>query len=75
METNYPISTGEAARRLGTNEPRLSDALRRGRIDPPPQMVGGRRIWRLDDLRRAARALGVEFDPADAQREGEAQAT
>ena len=51
------ISTGDAARMLQTTEPRLGELIRRGKIDPEPPIVAGRRLWQTDHIRQAARAL------------------
>lgn len=53
----YPMSTGEAARLLDTDEPRLSHLIRRGRITPPP-LSAGRRLWERGHLLQAAVLLG-----------------
>jgi len=55
----YPCSTGEAARLLGTTEPRLSEAVRRGRLKLRPRVVAGRRLWEPEHLIEAARSLGI----------------
>jgi len=56
---HYPCSTGEAARLLGTSEPRLAETVRRGHVRPPPPIVAGRRLWGPADLIQAARVLGL----------------
>lgn len=56
-----PLSTGQAARRLGLTEPQLAQAVRLGKVPSPP-IVAGRRLWTLDLLRRAARILGLALD-------------
>lgn len=56
------ISTGEAARLLGTTEPQLGELVRRGRIEPPPEVVAGRRLWTPDQILQAAEALDVLTD-------------
>ena len=55
----FPCSTGEAARLLGTTEPRLSETVRRGKVKPEPTVIAGRRLWYLDQLIQAADALGL----------------
>ena len=55
----YPIPTGPAARILHTIEPRLNGLIRRGRLNNPPPVVAGRRLWGLEHLLEAAAALGV----------------
>ena len=52
------LTTGGAAKALGTTEPRLNDLIRRGRIDSPP-MSGGRRLWTRTHLEQAAKAVGL----------------
>lgn len=58
---HFPMSTGEAARVLGTTEPILAEAVRRGRVVPPP-VVAGRRLWSPEALLEAAEALGLATD-------------
>jgi hypothetical protein len=53
------LSTGQAARLLDTNEPRLADLVRKGKITPPPEVVAGRRLWLMAHLLQAAEHLGV----------------
>lgn len=53
----YPISTGQAAQLLGTTEPKLSEEVRRGRINPPPAIFAGRRLWLAEHLLQAAANL------------------
>jgi hypothetical protein len=55
----FPVATGEAARLLGTTEPKLSEVVRRGRITPAPPVLAGRRLWEPDHLLQAATALGL----------------
>jgi hypothetical protein len=55
----FPISTGQAAQFLGTNEPRLAELVRRGKIVPEPAIFAGRRLWVRDHILQAARALGL----------------
>lgn len=52
------LMTGDAARLLGTSEARLSEIVRRGKIDPPP-VLAGRRIWSLRHVVQAAAVLGI----------------
>jgi hypothetical protein len=54
----FPLTTGASAALLGTTEPRLAETVRRGRIDPPPTIVAGRRLWTHDQVVQAAQALG-----------------
>ena len=58
----YPISTGQAARLLGTTEPRLSEEVRRGRVDPAPAIFAGRRLWHPEHLLQAAEHLDLLTD-------------
>jgi hypothetical protein len=57
----WPITTGELARRVGVPEAHLADAVRRGRLDPPP-VRSGRRLW----WPRHARAVAAYFGKASA---------
>ena len=41
----WPVSTGELVRRLGIQEARLADAVRRGHIEPPLVRAGRRQWW------------------------------
>lgn len=59
---NYPTTTGAAARALDTSEPRLNDLIRRRKIDPPPPVVSGRRLWGATHLLQAAEQLGVPLE-------------
>lgn len=56
------LSTGQAARLLDTNEPRLADLVRKAKIAPPPEVVAGRRIWQREHVQRAAELLGCSLD-------------
>lgn len=57
-----PLSTGQAAYFLGTTEPRLADLVRKGKIQPLPEITAGRRIWEIAHLLRAGDALGLDPD-------------
>ena len=57
---------------LGTTEPRLNGLVRRGKIDPAPPVVSGRRLWGREHLLQAARALGVPTDELQRRLEQEA---
>lgn len=57
MVAKLPLSTGEAARVLGTTEPRLAELVRRGLIQPTPEIVAGRRLWYAVHLRQAGKRL------------------
>ncbi|MCP4036595.1 MAG: hypothetical protein GY733_06635 [bacterium] len=54
-----PTTTGVAARILDTSEPRLNDLIRRRKVDPPPPVISGRRVWGEEHIRQAAQALGI----------------
>ena len=58
----YPVSTGKGARTLKSTEPQLAELVRRGKIDPEPEILAGRRLWERGHLIQAARALGVLED-------------
>lgn len=60
--TGLLITTGELARLLDTTEPRLGELVRRGHIEPRPQVVSGRRLWTRRQARQAAAALGFDDD-------------
>lgn len=52
------VSTGAAARLLGSTEPRLAELVRRGKIQPEPQVIAGRRQWARQHILQAAEYLG-----------------
>jgi hypothetical protein len=54
--------TGAVADLLGVPEPRLADTVRRGHVDPAPTVVAGRRLWRHEQVLKAAAALGALTD-------------
>lgn len=56
------LTTGAAAKALGTTEPRLADTVRRGHVTPPPPILAGRRLWSLKHLLQAADALDLPTD-------------
>ena len=58
----FPIATGPAARLLGTTEPKLAETVRRGKVNPEPAILAGRRLWERAQLLQAAQALGVLTD-------------
>lgn len=58
----FPVSTGVGARILGTTEPKLADAVRRGKVHPEPLIFAGRRQWSAHHLLLAGEALGVLTD-------------
>ena len=51
------MSTGQAARAVGIREPQLQDILRRGKIDPPPPILAGRRVWSEDNVEQVRQYL------------------
>ncbi len=53
----YPLTTGEAARMLGTTEPELAETVRRGHVNPVPLIMSGRRLWMEDHVVQAREAL------------------
>ncbi|MCB9833041.1 MAG: hypothetical protein H6807_11270 [Planctomycetes bacterium] len=53
----FLLSTGQVAHDLGIPEPRLNDLIRRGKIDPLPPVVAGRRLWSAEHVEAARRAL------------------
>lgn len=57
------IASGQAAAILGITEPRLSELVRQGRIEPRPPVVAGRRLWSLEHVLKAAGALGRDGGP------------
>jgi len=57
-----PLTSGTVAAVLHTTEPRLSEKVRRGHVDPPPTIVSGRRLWFEEQVLQAAGALGVLDD-------------
>lgn len=59
MQLQFPVSTGQVARRLGVSEPRLNDLVRRGKVCPAPFVVAGRRAWEETHIRQAAQILGI----------------
>lgn len=62
MERTF--STGQAALLADTTEPRMAEAVRRGKVRPAPVVVAGRRIWTRDQVLQAARALGLDVSAA-----------
>lgn len=68
------ISTGRSAQILGVIEPQLSETVRRGKVDPPPPVIAGRRLWCREHLIQAAEALGILTDDLRARIEREAPA-
>ena len=68
----FPIPTGEAARLLGTTEPKLAEEVRRGRITPAPEIFAGRRLWRREHLLQAAQNLDLLTDELRDELYGEA---
>lgn len=68
---HLPCSTGEAARLLGTTEPRLAETVRRGKVRPEPRIVAGRRLWDEEHILQAAVSLGVPEPPGLRTEDGE----
>ena len=66
----FPLTTGDLARLLQTTEPRLGEAVRRGRVSPPPEVIAGRRLWTRPQALQAAEALGELTDDIRALLEG-----
>ena len=58
----FPLSTGQVAEILGTTEPKLAETVRRGRVQPPPPIMAGRRLWGPDHVQQAAEYLGLWTD-------------
>lgn len=52
-------TTGHVASLLGVTEPRLSELVRRGHVNPPPIILAGRRLWNTEQLLQAAAMLKV----------------
>lgn len=59
---NYPMTTGDAAKMLGTTEPQLAETVRRGHVDPPPPILAGRRLWAAQHIAQARAALKAQDD-------------
>lgn len=59
----FPLGTGQLARLLNTTEPKLSEAVRRGKINPAPRVIAGRRLWDPAQVRQAATQLGADPEP------------
>ena len=66
-----PRTTGQVALLLDGTEPRIADLVRRGKIDPPPPIVAGRRLWHRQHILQAAMHLGVPTDELNARLEKE----
>jgi hypothetical protein len=58
----HTFSTGQSARILDTTEPRLADLVRKGKINPPPEISAGRRLWGSSHILQAAEHLGTPTD-------------
>ncbi len=58
----FPITSGDLARLLQTTEPRLGEAVRRGRVSPPPEVIAGRRHWTRQQALQVAAAIGELTD-------------
>lgn len=61
----FPLSTGQAAQALSVTEPQLAELVRRGKIQPPPTVFAGRRVWNESHVRQAARHLGRRLTAID----------
>lgn len=59
MTQKLHLTTGAVARLLHSTEPRVAETVRRGRINPEPVIMSGRRLWSPDQVRQAADALGL----------------
>jgi hypothetical protein len=68
---SFPLTTGAAATLLRTTEPRLSETVRRGHVDPRPPIQAGRRLWAREQLLQAAKALGLLTAELEAKLESE----
>jgi hypothetical protein len=55
-------SSGEAAALVGSTEPVLNNLVRKGRINPAPKVVAGRRLWEPPQILQAAELLGLLND-------------
>ncbi len=63
----FPISTGRVAARLGTTEPHVAEAVRRGKVEPKPPVFAGRRMWQPEHVLAVAEALGLRTDDLEAE--------
>lgn len=59
------FSTGQVAALLAVPEPKLNDLIRRGKINPAPTVVAGRRVWLRQHVAQAADHLGVVVQVSD----------
>ena len=64
-------TTGQAARLIHSTEPRLADLVRKGKIQPEPLIVAGRRQWAPIHILQAARHLGIPTDDLRRRLDGE----
>lgn len=53
------LTTRAVAQWLGKTEPQIADLVRRGKIQPAPTIIAGRRFWSAAQARQAAQALGL----------------
>lgn len=53
------LSTGQLAKVLEATEPQVAETVRRGKVNPAPTVVAGRRLWDKSSAMQAAMALGV----------------
>ena len=58
----FPVSTGQGARLIGSIEPKMNDLVRRGLVSPAPPVVAGRRHWSPGHIAQAAQCLGLLTD-------------
>lgn len=63
----FPAPTGQVAGLLGVLEPQLNGLVRRGRVQPRPPVVAGRRLWSWIHVQQAAEALGVSEETVKAR--------
>lgn len=64
---HFPTFTGDAAQFINTTEPKLSEAVRRGKVHPRPRILAGRRLWEREQLLQAAEYLGLLTDALRAE--------
>ncbi|MBL8696381.1 MAG: hypothetical protein JNJ88_19955 [Planctomycetes bacterium] len=55
----FPATSGVVAQFLGISEPQLNHCVRSGRVQPPPRVIAGRRLWTREQVLRAALALSL----------------
>jgi hypothetical protein len=57
-----PITTRTLAEWLDRTEPQVADLVRRGKIQPAPVVVAGRRLWTAGQARQAAAHFDLQGD-------------